>query len=175
MNITDITQNPYAAAKWAAVPHKKALLACKSGPQFMARFKNAPEWVLNRIEVCLSQMGFINSETDQPDYPPNWVRMVRDQVAAEKTATEFQREHPSCHVGYNRLVEYALRGPIKIGNGPTVENWDFADDHPGQYTDSAWSSSKEVQPGVWFEARHGLNSGTHRWTVINLEQAEVDA
>ncbi|MDQ5945501.1 MAG: hypothetical protein QG619_923 [Pseudomonadota bacterium] len=175
MNITDITGNSYAAAKWAAVPHKHALLACESGAQFMARFKNAPEWVLVRIEACLSQMGYINWATDKIDYPPSWVRQVREQKAAEKAAAEFQREHPSCPVGYNRLVEAALRGPIKIGDGPTVENWDFADQHPGNYTDSAWSSSKEVQPGVWAEARHGINSGTHRWTIINIDAARCAA
>jgi hypothetical protein len=175
MKLTDITENEFAAAKWAAVPHKQAVLACETGAQFMARFKNAPEWVLNRIEACLSRMGYINWGTDQLDYPADWVRMVRDQIAAEKAATEFQREHPDCPIGYNRLVQAALRGPIKIGDGPTVKNWDYADDHPGEYVDSAWSSSKEVQPGVWFEARHGLNSGTRRWTIINLEAAAFSA
>ena len=168
MDINEILENKYAAAKWPAVPFKQAVLACNTEAEFIARFKNAPEWALNRIEACLTQMGFINWETPTPDYPPLWVKAVRDLKDAEKAAAEFQREHPSCTVGFNRLVEAALRGPIKVGHAPTIENWSFEDDHPGEYTDSAWSSSSEVEPGVWFEARHGINSGTRRWTVIVL-------
>ena len=167
MDINEILANKYAAAKWAAVPFKQAVLACNTEAEFIARFKNAPEWALNRIEACLTQMGFINWETPTPDYPPLWVKAVRDLKDAEKAAAEFQREHPSCTVGFNRLVEAALRGPIKVGHAPTIENWSFEDDHPGEYTDSAWSSSSEVEPGVWFEARHGINSGTRRWTIVS--------
>jgi hypothetical protein len=153
---------------------RASLLQCASTAEFEVRFWNAPNWVLERIDSALRKIPHVRVAVDEENYrhawmyPDCWVRELREMQAADKAARQFAADHPfeARRLPFKDLRAAFKRGEVIIADGPQTTNWDFADDHPGEYTDSAWTSSKEIHEGVWSEARHACMGRTRRWTVI---------
>ena len=153
---------------------RTSLLQCTSTEEFEVRFWNAPNWVLERIDSALRKISHVCVTVDEENfrhawmYPDCWVRKLRETQAADKAARHFASEHPfeARRLPFKDLRAAFQRGEVMIADGPQTTNWDFADDHPGEYTDSAWTASKEIHEGVWSEARHACMGRTRRWTVI---------
>lgn len=167
--LANINAQPTAAS----VPtHARAAAAqCSTQDEFCARFWGAPDWILDRLAAVLWNA---NVSADNPDgsrlfiWPCTWVGALRKLKAADKEAKTFAAEHPveaARFPAFEDLRAAFVRGKVEIGDGPKTINWDYEDDHPGEYTDSAYTRSAQPFPGVWRELKHGLN-GTRKWTIV---------
>ena len=139
-----------------------------------ARFASAPDYILRKLRHTA---GTWNEETAR-DGNLEWCGMCalsgedmeeyvrRRRVAERRFATLCARSErlrletlrQSC---FHREVE------VVVGDGPTVENWSYSDDHPGSYSDEAWTSSREIAPGVWLEKRHACLGTTRAWVILS--------
>lgn len=148
-----------------------AVSQCSNVDEFCARFWGAPDWILERLAATLYNVT-VSAElaNGAPVYiwPCTWVGALRRLREADKAAKEFTSSHPAEAARFPTFEELRaafVRGKVEIGDGPTTTNWDYEDDHPGTYVDSAYTRSSQPFPGVWRELRHTLN-GTRKWTIV---------
>lgn len=77
--------------------------------------------------------------------------------------SEFNWMTPEEREEWHRL---RLALPSYAEEAPALTNWTFSDDHPGIYTDEAWTASEEVAPGVWYERKHACLGQTRNWFTV---------
>lgn len=141
------------------------------------RFSTAPDYILKRIRETPGSWNVDQGEGGSRDGHKEWCGMccetgeslftyIHKRRLAEARFMGLITQNPRLNCSAIRTACWGYDLQIQMGNGPTVRNWSYSDDHPGSYSDEAWTSSEEVAPGVYLEKRHACMGRTGAWLII---------
>lgn len=137
------------------------------------RFRNAPDYILKKLRGTPGTWNTLEARDGNPSWcgmrratGESLVQYIYDRRIAENRFAAIIAAYPRCNCAEVRKACWNFNLAVRNGDGPTVQNWTYSDTHPGVYSDEAWTSSKEVAPGVHLEMSHACLGRTRAWVII---------